>query len=237
MVTLTDLGPDTLDLVVRAPVIGDGGVPVLDAWGRPRRDETTSTRTRCSVQINDGTEEVAGTTISVLKLRAMLPVDAGTEALTAGDAVIYKGRRYELTMPGVRHEFLEGDPSHVRIAGTWAQDISIGEQVTIIAAGRRLDSGYFEPDGEPVDVIAKAVIAGSSNAVPLVPSQASQRFGDGEARLADYTVILDLSAPINDGDWIIVRGRECRATVHRVDDDEPNRRELVVLAQFRAGGS
>jgi hypothetical protein len=182
--SITDLGPDTVDLVVRAPITGPGGAPVLDQWGRPQRAESTITRTRCSVQINDGTEEVLGSVISVLKLRAMLPVDEATEALTAGDAAVFKGRRYELTMPGVRHEFLEGDPSHVRIAGTWASDVSLGEQV-----------------------------------------------------LADFTVVLDLDAPISDGDWIVVRGRECRATVQRREDPEPARRVLVVYAAYRAGGN
>jgi hypothetical protein len=236
--SITDLGPDTVDLVVRAPITGPGGAPVLDQWGRPQRAESTITRTRCSVQINDGTEEVLGSVISVLKLRAMLPVDEATEALTAGDAAVFKGRRYELTMPGVRHEFLEGDPSHVRIAGTWASDVSLGEQVTVIPAGRRLDDGNFSEDGPPVDVIAKAVFAGSSNALPLVPSQISQRFGNtGEQVLADFTVVLDLDAPISDGDWIVVRGRECRATVQRREDPEPARRVLVVYAAYRAGGN
>lgn len=238
MPALTDLGPDTVDLVIRTPLTGAGGQPVLDQWGRPRRDEQTATRQRCSVQVNDGTEEILGTTIAVLKLRALLPYDATTEALSAGDAVMFGGRRFELSMPGVRHDYLEGDPSHVRIAGVWAQDVSIGEQVTVIPAGRRRDDGTFEDDGDPVDVIAKAVFAGSSAALPLVPSQQGVKFGGaGEARAADFTVILDPDTAIADGDWIVVRGRECRATVQRRDSDEPARRVLVVLAQYRAGGA
>ena len=235
---LNDLGPDTVDLVFREPVTGVGGAPVLDTWGRPQRQERTVTRQRCSVQISDGTEEVAGATIAVLKMRALLPVDTDTEALTSADAIVYRGRRYELSMPGLRKEFLEGDPSHVRVAGVWAQDVSLGELVTVIPAGGRGDDGHFEPDGEPIDIIARAVFAGSSNALPLVASQSGNSISSaGELVTADYTVILDVDAPVGDGDWIIVRGRECQATVQRREADHPARRMLLVLAQYRAGAS
>lgn len=224
---LTDLGPDTVELVKRAPVLDDAGNPVLDQWGRPQRVERTLTRERCAVQIVDGTEDIDGTVIAVLRLRAMLPVDDDTEGLVPADAVRYKGRLYELVMPGVRHEFLSGDPSHVRVAGTWAADVSLGEQVIVIPAGARRDDGYYEPDGQPVPLIAKAV----------VPLSASRGKGIDVNPAADYTVILDVDAPISDGDWIIVRGQNCVATLSREESQWAGRRALSVFAQYRAGGS
>lgn len=224
---LTDLGPDTVELVKRDPVVDAGGNPVLDQWGRPQRVERTITRERCSVQINDGTEEINGTVIAVLRLRAMLPVDDDTEGLVPADAVRYRGRLYELVMPGVRHEFLSGAPSHVRIAGSWAQDVSLGEQVIVIPAGKRDDDGNFTPDGQPIPLIAKAVVplsASRSKGIDLNPS-------------ADFTVVLDVDAPISDGDWLIVRGQECVATLSREESQWAGRRALNVFAQYRAGGA
>lgn len=224
---ITDLGPDTVELVKRDPVLDAGGAPILDAWGRPQRAERTLTRDRCSVQINDGTEEVNGTVIAVLRLRALLPVDDDTEGLAPTDAVRFRGRLYELVMPGVRHDTLAGDPSHVRVAGAWAQDAGLGEQVTVIPAGRRRDDGYFEPDGQPIPLIAKAV----------VPLSASRGQGVDANPAADYSVVLDIDAPISDGDWIVVRGRECIATISRQESQWAGRRALEVFAQYRAGGA
>lgn len=224
---LTDLGPDTVELVKRDPVLDDNDAPILDQWGRPRRTERTLTRDRCSVQIVDGSEDINGSVIAVLRLRAMLPVDDDTEGLAPADAVRFRGRLYELAMPGVRHETLSGDPSHVRVAGTWAEDVSLGEQVTVIPAGQRLDDGYFAPDGAPVPLIAKAVMTLS----------ASRGKGIDANPAADYTVILDVDAPISDGDWIIVRGQNCVATLSREESQWAGRRALSVFAQYRAGGA
>lgn len=224
---LTDLGPDTVELVKRDPVVDTDGNPVLDQWGRPQRAERTLTRERCAVQIVDGTEEIDGTVIAVLRLRALLPVDDDTEALVPADAVRFGGRLYELAMPGVRHEFLSGAPSHVRVAGTWAADVSLGEQVIVIPAGARRDDGYYEPDGEPIPLIAKAVTQLS----------ASRGQGIDVNPATDYTVVLDVDAPISDGDWIIVRGQTCIATLSREESQWEGRRALSVFAQYRAGGA
>jgi hypothetical protein len=218
---LTDLGPDTVELIKRDPVPGE-----LDAWRRPQVVDRLLTRDRCAVHVADGTEELAGAIIAVLRARVMLPIDADTRGLTNLDAMRINGRVYELTSPGLVKTSLSGQESHVRAVGTWAGDVSLGEEVVIVPAGRRLDTGYFTDDGDPVPYIAKAVILGN----------ATRRFGaTGELVSADFTVILDLDAPIAEGDWIIVRGVECRVSVGRQESQWQERRELVVTAQHRAG--
>ncbi len=219
---LTSLGPDTVELVIREPA----DPPALDTWGRPVRTERTVTKTGASWMVTSGTEEVAGATIAVLNATGALPVDADTEALDATAAVRHRGRLFELTTPGVRQDDGLGRPSHVRVYAMWAEDMSLGEEVTVVPAGRRHD-GIVDPDGAPIPLIARAV----------TPGNASIKFGaTGPSVAADYTVVLDVDAPVADGDWIIVRGRECRALIERQESQWSERRELVVLAQYRGGG-
>lgn len=234
--SLTDLGPDTVELTIRTPVLDNDGRPVLDAHRRPTRAERTVPKARCSVRVNDGTEELAGATVAVLRLRALLPVDDDTTALQSTDAVRFNDRLYELTMPGVRHDWLGGDASHVRITGIWSQDVSLGEQVVVIPAGARNDHGDYADDGNPIPLIARAVLTGTQ----------TLRFGQGGPQqipvtggsmlARDYTVILDVDAPISDGDWIVVRGDECRALIGEQQTKWVERRQLVVHAQYRRGG-
>ncbi|QEA10777.1 head-tail connector [Mycobacterium phage Weirdo19] len=219
---LTVLGPDTVELVIREPV----DPPAIDVWGRPVMTERTVTKTGASWTVTSGTEEVAGSTIAVLNATGALPVDDDTENLQASAAVRHRGRLFELTTPGVRHDDGLGRPSHVRVFAMWAEDMSLGEQVIVVPAGQRRD-GMVEPDGEPIPVIARAV----------TPGNASIKFGaTGPSVAADYTVVLDLDVPVRDGDWLIVRGRECRALIERQESQWAERRELVVLAQYRGGG-
>ncbi|BAX98861.1 hypothetical protein MSTE_03561 [Mycobacteroides stephanolepidis] len=226
MVSMFDLGPDTVTLVKRDPVI-DADAPVVDAWGRPTYTERRIPKAQCSWAEHPAFEDVAGTQVAVVKAVGHLIVDADTETLTARDAVEFGARLFEMQGPGVRRVDLDGKPDHVRAEGTFCEDVSLGEQVTIIAAGGRSDRGAVAPDGEPVTVIARAVTAGNQR----------QRFGaTGEVVAAAFTVVLDLDTQIRDRDWLIVRGRECRALVGEQLSQWADRNQLVVLAQSATGG-
>ncbi|WP_235659724.1 hypothetical protein [Mycobacteroides abscessus] len=221
-----DPGPDTVTLVKRDPVT-DAGAPVVDAWGRPTYTERRIPKGRCSWAEHPAIEEIAGTQVAVINAVGHLIVDADTETLTARDAVEFGDRLFEMQGPGVRRDALDGNSSHVRAEARFCEDVSLGEQVTIIAAGRRGDRGTVEPDGDPVTVIARAVLAGNQR----------QRFGDtGEVIAAAFTVVLDLDVQIRDNDWLIIRGRECRALVGVQLSQWADRNQLVVLAQSAKGG-
>ncbi|WP_237160168.1 hypothetical protein [Mycobacteroides abscessus] len=221
-----DPGPDTVTLVKRDPVT-DAGAPVVDAWGRPTYTERRIPKGRCSWAEHPAFEDIAGTQVAVINAVGHLIVDADTETLTARDAVEFGDRLFEMQGPGVRRDALDGNPSHVRAEARFCEDVSLGEQVTIIAAGRRGDRGTVEPDGDPVTVIARAVLAGNQR----------QRFGDtGEVIAAAFTVVLDLDVQIRDNDWLIIRGRECRALVGVQLSQWADRNQLVVLAQSAKGG-
>lgn len=221
-----DIGPDTVTLVKRDPVM-NAGTPVVDGWGRPTYTERRIAKDRCSWAEHPAFEEIAGTQLAVINAVGHLVVDADTESLTAGDAVEFGTRLFEMQGPGVRRDDLDGNPDHVRAEGRFCDDVSLGEQVTIIAAGRRTDRGAIEPDGAPVTVIARAVTVGDQR----------RRFGaTGEVITAAFTVVFDLDTQVRDGDWLIVRGRECRALVGAQMSQWAERNELVVLAKSAAGG-
>ncbi|WP_236741620.1 hypothetical protein [Mycobacteroides abscessus] len=221
-----DPGPDTVTLVKRDPVT-DAGAPVVDAWGRPTYTERRIPKGRCSWAEHPAFEDIAGTQVAVVNAVGHLIVDADTETLTARDAVEFGDRLFEMQGPGVRRVDLDGNPSHVRAEARFCEDVSLGEQVTIIAAGRRGDRGTVEPDGDPVTVIARAVLVGNQR----------QRFGDtGEVIAAEFTVVLDLDMQIRDNDWLIIRGRECRALVGVQLSQWADRNQLVVLALSVKGG-
>ncbi|WP_235659792.1 hypothetical protein [Mycobacteroides abscessus] len=221
-----DPGPDTVTLVKRDPVT-DAGAPVVDAWGRPTYTERRIPKDRCSWAEHPAFEDIAGTQVAIVNAVGHLIVDADTETLTARDAVEFGDRLFEMQGPGVRRNDLDGRPSHVRAEARFCEDVSLGEQVTIIAAGRRGDRGTVEPDGDPVTVIARAVMVGNQR----------QRFGDtGEVIAAEFTVVLDLDMQIRDNDWLIIRGRECRALVGVQLSQWADRNQLVVLALSVKGG-
>ncbi|SIJ31544.1 Uncharacterised protein [Mycobacteroides abscessus subsp. bolletii] len=226
MVSMFDPGPDTVTLVKRDPVT-DAGAPVVDAWGRPTYTERRIPKGRCSWAEHPAFEDIAGTQVAVVNAVGHLIVDTDTETLTARDAVEFGDRLFEMQGPGVRRNDLDGRPSHVRAEARFCEDVSLGEQVTIIAAGRRGDRGTVEPDGDPVTVIARAVLVGNQR----------QRFGDtGEVIAAEFTVVLDLDMQIRDNDWLIIRGRECRALVGVQLSQWADRNQLVVLALSVKGG-
>lgn len=223
-----DLGSDTVTLVRRTPVLDSAAAPVLDSRGIPATTETRIVKTACSLSQHPATEEIAGTQIAVIKAVGHLVVDADTEALTARDAIEYDGRLFEMQGPAVRRDDLDGNPDHVRAEAVWAADVSIGEKVTVIPAGGRDLDGNYTPAGQPVELIARAVTAGNQ----------TRRFGaSGSVVAADFTVVLDLDAPISDGDWIEVRGRTCRVLIGEQLSQWQARNQLVVLAHAAAVSS
>lgn len=221
-----DLGPDTVTLVKRAPVLDDGDI-VLDDQLVPARSETRIDKAGCSWAEHPAFEEIAGAQVAVIKAVGHLPVDADTEALAAGDAVEFGDRLFEMQGPGVRRDDLEGNPDHVRAEAIWAADVSLGEQVVIIPAGGRNLDGVYAASGTPVPVIARAVTAGNT----------TQRFGATSSIAADFTVVLDIGTAIADGDWIEVRGRTCRALVIEQLSQWQDRQQLVVLARAVGAGA
>lgn len=222
-----DIGPDTVTLVKRVPVLDGDNNPVVDGWGIPTTTDELITKDLCSFVEAAGTEEIAGTAVAVINGTAALVVDDDTRGLTARDAIRFRDRTFELISPGVQHDDLLGNASHVRAEARWAEDVSIGERVVWVAAGARDDRGNVAADAAPVELISRAVLAGNQ----------TRRFGGvGEVISADFTVVLDLDAGVSDGDWLIIRGRECLALVGRQESQWQDRRQLVVLAQHRRGG-
>lgn len=227
-VGIFDIGSDTVTLVKRVPVIDGQGLPVVDSRGVPTSSETRISKTRCSLAQHPATEEVAGVQVAVIKAVAHLVVDADTEALSARDAIEFSGRVFELQGPGIRRDDLDGNPDHVRAEAIWAQDVSIGELVTIIPPGQRDLDGNYAASGAAVTVIARAITAGNS----------ARRWGvAGETVTADYTIVLDPDTAISEQHWIVVRGRQCRVLVSVQTSQWSARNAVIVLAQARSGGA
>lgn len=226
-VSIFDIGPDTVTLVRRLPLLDDQDRPVIGAHGLPETVEDRVDKSRCSWSQHPATEEIAGVQIAVIRAVGHLVVDDDTKTLAATDAVEYSGRLFEMQGPGVERVDLDGNPDHVRAEAIWADDVSIGEQVTVIPAGRRDDDGNYAAAGAPVPLVARAVTAGNT----------TRRFGNaGELVAAEFTVVLDLDAPVTSGDWIVVRGRHCRVLIHEQLSQWTARNQLVVLAQSATGG-
>jgi hypothetical protein len=115
------LGPDTVDLIVRTPLLDGNGDPQLDPYGIPLTTAAVVTKTQCSFREQAGHEQIqGGSTIATLDGDAHLPVDADTLALDIGDAMRHNGRLFELQTPGVLHDDQQGFPSHVRALGRWS---------------------------------------------------------------------------------------------------------------------
>lgn len=225
--SIFDLGPDTVTLVRRTPVLDEDGGPVVDAFGVPASIETRIDKSACSWAQHPAVEEIAGVQVAVIKAVGHLVVDSDTETLSARDAVEFDGRVFEMQGPGVKRVDLDGNPDHVRAEAIWCEDVSIGEEVVVIPAGQRDLDGNYSAAGEPVPVIARAVLVGNQ----------VRRFGaGGETVAADFTVVLDPDAAVTDSDWIEVRGRQCRALVQEQTSQWQARNALIVLAQARSGG-
>lgn len=106
-----------------------------------------------------------------------------------------------------------------------------GEQVTIIPQSGLDDDGDPIPGGTPVTI----------EAITVAPGNTSLQFMDsGGIDSAEFTVYLQLGAPVNDDDIITVRGRNFRARVQEWRDPWPGIESLdalVVLCKSVTGAS
>lgn len=223
------LGPEAVTLVFRDPVLDGGGFPVLDVYGIPTFDDRLVDKADCSF-IAEQSEQEPGALFAVYTAKICLPFDTDTLALTSKDAVRGPdGKLYELQGDAEPKNFPNGVASHVRVHALSYVFAGAGERVTITPHFTRDDDGVEAPPaGDPLIVIARGVTAGNT----------AERFGaSGAEDEADFTVALDLGTPIEDGDLIRVRGRNCRARVQLQQSQHPARRMLIVLCKSITGGA
>jgi hypothetical protein len=222
------IGPDTVTLIRRTAT---GGV---DANNQLTYDETDVPKTNAAVTVATGfatgsqpTDTTEGS-FDVYEMKAMLPVDPDTTALTGDDAISFAGIVYELNHGAIVKTDLKGNPDHVRITGS-AEMINTRsmEQVTVTPAGGRDDTGQPVAQGTPFNVMAYAVTAGST----------SRKFGvAGDVDEADYTVALPIDTPVKDGDLVTVRGRTGYARVVSDFQRWSDRQIKVVTVATTTGG-
>lgn len=219
------IGRDTVTLVFRDPVLDDGA-PVFDVDGRPTFADREVVKSGSKFTIDSVAEDDQAATYSA---RCALPVDADTTVLAAKDAIRFDGKLYEMAADArVKYTLIDAIPHHVRAFCTRAERVrSVAELVTITARGGQDDDGARLPDGTPTEWEAVAVDAGNT---------AERYGGQGTTIEADFTVVLPLGTGIRDGDWILVRGRQCVARIQREFSEHADRNQDVVLARFRGGG-
>ncbi|ABW88407.1 head-to-tail connector [Mycobacterium phage Evanesce] len=222
------LGPDTIELIFRDPA------PGVDANGQPNVTDRVVSKGNCALMVTTATEREGVTSntengmITRYVAKAVLPVDADTTALRAVDAIRFDGRVYELSADAVAKYTLRGAPDHVRIFATCeVATPELGELVTITPKFGRDDTGQPLPDGDPFDVIARAVTPGNTAKTLGVA---------GEQDAADFTVVFDAGVPIKDGDAVTVRGRRGIARVALHIEQWANRDTIVALVKSRTGG-
>lgn len=232
------VGTDVADLVFR------DATGAVDQNQTPVYVDRHVSKPNCCITIGDGTavSQQAGNvsassggadtiegSVSIYTMKALLPVDADTQALGPADAIQYQGQTFELNRAGTTKYFLDGSPSHVRVFGS--AEVPTGqnaEQVTIIPRNGRDDSGQPRPDGTPVTVLAANVEAGDT----------SFSYGiSGEFDVADFTVALPIDAQISDGDAMIVRGYYGVVRVSKSINRWVDRQVQVVLVYSTTGGS
>ncbi|WP_349318866.1 hypothetical protein [Mycolicibacterium canariasense] len=228
------LGRDTVDLIFRDPVLDGNGQQTFDADGRPVYADRRVTKTGAKFTITEishtsATGRRPTAPVAVYNAKAALQVDDDARALLEKDAIEHDGKVYELTADArVKRTLIDGIEHHVRVTCSREEHVAgVGETVTITPRGGQDDDGRRLPDGAPVTVVATAIDPGNT----------AERYGaTGTIDEADFTVVLPLGTGIRDGDWILVRGRECVARVQRNFSQHPERNEDVVLARFRGGG-
>jgi len=216
------IGPDTVDLVFRDPVVG------VDANGQPNRVDRLVPKGNSSVTITSVIERRETGAVQVHQATVALPVDADTSALTAVDAIRHDGRVYELTGDAdVKHR-LVGPATHVRVFATHEEPVAeTREQTVITPKFGRDDSGQPLPDGDPVTVFARGVDPGNT----------VKTYGvSGELDEAEFTIAYDLGTPVKDGDVITVRGRRGYARVRKHLEQWADRSQLIVTVSSKYGG-
>lgn len=223
------LGPDTVQLVIREPVLDADDSQTYDGNGRPVYWDRRVTRSGVKFTLEGVTETTAVPPVAVYTGKAALVVDDVTRALTKRDAIEHDGKVYELSGDArVKRTLIDRLEHHVRVRFTREEPAgSTGERVLITPRGGQDDDGRRLPNGDPIAVDAIAVDAGNT----------AERYGaEGTVDEADFTVVLPLGSGINDGDWIRVRGRDCIARVQREFSQHAERNQDVVLARSRTGG-
>lgn len=106
------------------------------------------------------------------------------------------------------------------------------EQVTVIPQSSIDDDGNPGTSGDPILLEAFAV----------APGNTTLQFGEsGEVDAADFTVYLDVDAPVSDDDLMQVRGRTCSVRVQEWIDPWPGTHPqvggVVVICKSRTGAS
>lgn len=221
----TDIGPDTVTLVIRSIGVG------YDEYQRPNLVERTIDKPGCAFQFDKRpTEETdeSGHVAMIRRPTCRLPVDADTSTLAATDAIRFNGVTYEMQGPGVIRGDMDGNQDHVFCDLEDLYNTGLDEKVTITPAGGRDDDGNVIAGGAPFDVVAIDVTAGNTTA----------RFGAaGELSEAAFTLVFPVDTAINDDDWITVRGLTGRARIQRFLPQYAGRERLVVLVQTMSGGA
>lgn len=231
------LGPDTVTLIFRDRVLDDDDQQTYGADGRPvlvdRRVDKAGVK--FTITKVDEDDSVTGTAASseppavVYEAKCALPVDQDCMALAAKDAIEHDGKVFEMSGGArVKRTLIDQLPHHVRAFCTRVeQSGSVTETVVVTPRGGQDDDGRRLPDGDPVQLVALSVETGNTSA----------RYGvQGTVEIADFTVVLATGSPVNDGDWIRVRGRDCLARVSREFSQHADRNQVIVLAQARTGG-
>ncbi len=228
----TDIGCDTVTLVFRDPATG------YDAYNQPNVTERTVDKGPLADPPTPGcafmfaarpTEEMdeSGSVAVIRHASVRLPVDDDTTALAATDAIQFGGRTYEMQGPAVVISTLDAGADHVFAELQDMYDTGHGENVTVTPNGGRDDDGNVLSGGAPFDVVAFTVEAGNTVA----------RFGpSGEVSEAAYTIVLPLTTPLSDDDWITVRGKTGRARIQKHLTQYAGRQRMVVLVSTVSGG-
>lgn len=231
------IGADTVELVIRS------ATGTLDANGQPEYDERVVSKTNCCVTVAAGSSVVGGGvsassgaadtdegSIAIHSMKAALPVDADTRALTGDDALRFGGRTYELNRAADVKVQFRGQEDHVRVYGV-AETVTgrSFEQVRVHPRGARDLTGQPTPGALPAFYVL---------ALAVNPGNSTRRFGiSGDVDEVEFTVALPIETPIRDGDAITVRGRYGLVRVRSEFNRWADRLVKVVTVDSTTGGS
>lgn len=222
------LGPDTVTLIFRDPVLDGDGHQTYDDDGRPVYVDRPVTKSGAKFTITGVTLSGTAPPVTVYSAKCALEVDVDSIALLQKDAISHDGKTFELSGDArVKRTLIDKREHHVRVVCSREEPAAVAELVRITKRGGQDDDGRRLPDGEPTIVEAIAVDAGNT----------AEKYGAaGTVDEADFTVVLPLGTGVADGDWIRVRGRECVARVQRDFSPQTLRNQDVVLARAISGG-
>lgn len=235
---LNVIGPDTVDLVLCTL---DG---TFDDNNQANTTQQVVTKSNCSVTVTEGGAVVtyaAGASagmgaadandgsVEIYAIKAMLPVDDDTTALSSIDQIVFDGITYQVNRGATIKYTLAGDPDHVRIFATYQAFTAISAELVIITSrGNRDDTGQPVPDGSPRPTTAWCV----------TPGNTTRRYGiAGDEDEADFTVALPVDDPIQDNDGILVRGKYGLARVASQFNRWPDQMAKVCTIRTIRGGT